>query len=112
MYLKPGNLIKDLVVEQKSVTTEHGRPRSVFDAEHTEHIKGVLSSASPTEKERWAQLQHPITHELVQRGEPKAKPEDRMIMGGRTFYVQGVDHIADIGVATIYYLEERSDTGE
>lgn len=111
LYLRPGNLIKDFLVEhKKEKTSGRGRVRADYDSESTELIHAVLAQASTTEKERWNQLQHPITHTIVQRGRPSAQAEDRIIHGSRTFYVQGVDEIGELGIATIYYVEERSDT--
>lgn len=111
MYLRPGNLIKDFFIEHKTQTTNaRGRVRADFDSEHAKLIHAVLAQASTAEKERWDQLQHPITHTIVQRGRPSARPEDRMIHGNRTFYIQGVDEVGELGIVTIYYVEERSDT--
>lgn len=111
MYLRPGNLPKDFFVEHKiQMTNERGRVRADYDSESRELIHAVLAQASTAEKERWDQLQHPITHTIVQRGRPAACPEDRMIHGSRTFYIQGVDEVGELGIVTIYYAEERSDT--
>ena len=55
------------------------------------------------------QLQHPITHTIVQTGKPMAKAEDKLVLGNRIFLVQGVDEPGSLGVCTIYYVEERAD---
>lgn len=110
MYLRPGNLSKDFLIEHKFQSNRCGRIRSEYNSEGAEHIKAVLAQATTSEKERWDQMQHPITHTVVQRGRPVARTEDRMIHGGRTFYVQGVDEVGELGIVTIYYVEERVDT--
>lgn len=57
----------------------------------------------------WQQLQHPISHTIIQDGRPKAKAEDKLILGERIFLIQGIDDPGSIGVCTIYYVEERMD---
>ena len=53
--------------------------------------------------------QHPITHTIVDRGHPKAVETDQLTCGNRKFYVQGVDEPGQLGLYTIYYVEERAD---
>lgn len=69
----------------------------------------VLEEATPKQKFEWKQLQHPISHTVVQDGRPKAKAEDKLVLGERVFLIQGVDDPGSIGVCTIYYVEERMD---
>ena len=110
MYLRPGNLIKDFVVEPNDIHLDsRGRPFREYQIENETHIKAVLAEAKPDERERWQQLGHPISHTLTQRGKAKAKPGNRLIHGSRVFYIQGVDNVGELGIATIYYAEERSD---
>ena len=109
MYLRPGNLYKDFTVEKKDRTvSSRGRAKSGY-SDDGGTIRGILAEAKPQEKERWRQLQHPISHTIVQRGKPKAVPEDRLIFGDRIFFVQGVDEPGALGLWTIYYVEERFD---
>lgn len=111
MYLRPGNLVKDFIVEHRSEYSDsRGRTRATYDVENTTAFKAVLAQATTSEKERWEQLQHPITHTIIQHGKPIAKPQDRMIHAGRNFYIQGIDEVAELAIVTIYYAEERSDT--
>ena len=72
-------------------------------------LKGVLAEADTRQKMRWEQLQHPITHTIVQTGKPKAKVEDKLVLENRVFLIQGVDEPGSLGVCTIYYVEERAD---
>ena len=108
MYLRPGNLLQDFMIEcrkTKSLYAGH----SNYDYEQQGTLKAVLAQAKPTEIERFKQLSHPITHTLTQRGKPKAKRMDRLVLGTRHFYIQGVDEVGGLGICTIYYAEERCD---
>ncbi len=123
MYIRPGNLAREFYVEEKSQFTDaHGRVRDSYapkyfpavDDEDTNLIpviiRGVLAETKPDETERWRQLQHSVSHTIVQYGPPLAKPEDRLKLGERTFYVEGVDNIDGLDVVTVYYADERADT--
>jgi hypothetical protein len=113
MYLRPGNLYKDFIVEKKGASiSSRGRAKKSYDSESGERIRGILAEAKPQEKERWRQLQHPISHTIVQKGKPKAGPEDRLVFGERIFFIQGVDEPGALGFWTIYYVEERFDGHE
>jgi hypothetical protein len=113
MYLRPGNLYKDFTIEKKGASiSTRGRAKTEYNSEPGEQIKAVLAEAKPQEKERWRQLQHPISHTIVQKGTPKASAEDRLVFGERTFFIQGVDEPGALGFWTIYYVEERYDGNE
>lgn len=113
MYLRPGNLFKDFFVEKKGASlSTRGRARSEYDGTTAERIKAVLAEAKPQEKERWRQLQHPISHTITQKGSPQAEAEDRLTLGDRIFFIQGVDEPGALGLWTIYYVEERYDGNE
>ena len=110
MYLRPGNLFKDFLIEKKGATlSTRGRARSEYDGETGERIRAILAEAKPQEKERWRQLQHPISHTITHKGRPQAGAEDRLILEERTFFIQGVDEPGALGLWTIYYVEERFD---
>ena len=98
-YLRPGNLYKDFVIEplmaEKSTT---GRAAAKYDTESRQLLRGVLSDA------------HPVTHQIVQRGKPKAKDGDRLILENRAYYVEGVDPLGNLGLYTLYYVQQREDT--
>ena len=59
-------------------------------------IKAVLAAAKPEEKERWQQLEHPVTHKII-RG------DKRYIVQTAPYNPGGINHW------TIYYCDERSD---
>lgn len=110
VYLRPGSLFRLFHVERlETVISDTGRNKTAF-VPTGEMVCGVLSDAKTSEKLRWQQLQHPVTHTVVQKnGDPKAKAGDRLVHGGRSFYVQGVDDASMLGLFTLYYVEERSD---
>lgn len=112
MYLKPGNLYKSFVIERSVATvSKNGRPTTSYKevSEGDGTLRGALAEATTQQKIEWSQLQHPITHTIVQDGRPKAKAEDKLVLGNRVFFIQGVEEPGSIGVCTIYYAEERTD---
>lgn len=113
MYLRPGSLFHQFVVERKTLkTSDNGRPQAVFLPTFS-IVRGALADAKTSEILRWKALQHPVTHTIVQHyGEPVAKPGDRLVHNNRYFYVRGVDNASMLGMFTIYYVEERSDRVE
>lgn len=110
MYLRPGNLYKDFIIEENTTgvgTT--GRPKPKYEDSGTLMLSGILAEADERQKIRWEQLQHPITHTIVQDGTPKVKEEDKLVLGNRVFLVQGVENAGSLDISTFYYVEERSD---
>lgn len=110
MYLRPGNLFKDFEVISVENGLKNGAPieKSVFTGIM---LKGCLEEASPNDKLRWDQPQHPVTHSIVQSGSPRAKAGWILQRDGKTYRINGIDLCGDLGLATIYYVEERGDTG-
>ena len=111
--LRPGNLFKEFTIEEdRGGVSEYGRSKPQYQ-ERKRTLWGCLASATDGERERWKQLQHPVTHTIVQAGPPAAKPESKLILndGGasRVFLVCAVDDCGGLGITTIYYAEERSD---
>lgn len=110
MYLRPGNLFQDFQVVQVETVLEAGKP--VERVRLTgELLKGCLEEATPEEKQRWDQPQHPVSHSIVQAGSPKAKPGWVLQRNGASYRVSGVDPCGELGIVTIYYVEERRDRG-
>ncbi len=110
MYLRPGNLYKDFIIEENTAAVGRtGRPQTSYNSEGNRMLRGALAEATPKQKIEWQQLQHPITHTVVQDGRPKAKAEDKLVLGNRVFLIQGLEEPGSIGVCTIYYVEERAD---
>ena len=110
MYLRPGNLFKDFQVVRVEEGTRNGK--KIATSEWTDSlIRGCLEEASPEEKQRWDQPQHPVTHSIVQAGPPQAKPGWILQRQGASYRINGVDIVGDLGISTIYYVEERRDSG-
>ena len=110
MYFRPGNMIKDFVIEPvKQTQTTTGRATTTYDTEKGEILRGVIASADPDAIHRYDQDGHPITHQIVQRGGVKAKAGDRLVRGHTHYYIQGVDDVASMGIVAIYYVKERTD---
>lgn len=109
-YLRPGNLYKDFFVAEKTTETDgKGRSKVVYKPDTAKLIHAVFAQATPQEKQRWEQIQHPITHTLVDKGKPKANAGQVLTHGNRRFYIQGVDEPGELALYTIYYVEERVD---
>ena len=107
--LRPGNLFKEFIVERESEAMGENRRVKTVYKETGQTLKGCLANATDGERERWKQLQHPVTHTIVQAGMPKAKTGDKLIFGERIFLVCAIDDCGGLGITTIYYAEERSD---
>lgn len=120
--LRPGQGFKPFRVLRRSGTvTQTGRP---YTGELTQVgvFNGIISQASPTEKEQWKQLGNPITHTIVQRGtrgrafanDVLELVEKRHCEDGepktRRFLVQGQPQDpGELGHFLIYKVEERED---
>lgn len=108
MYLRPGNLYKDFIIERNvQGVSESGRPSNNYMGDGTEKLKGCLAEASTETKERWGQLGHMVSHTIVQTGRPKAKEGDRLVLGNRYFHVEGIDDAGGLGVVVMYYVSEQ-----
>ena len=110
MYVRPGNLFKEFVVEKdKQKVTSTGRVANNHSGNGADILKGCLAEASDEDRANHSQKDHIVTHTIVQAGSPKAKRMDKLILGNRTFYVVDVDDTGSLGISTIYYAEERRD---
>jgi hypothetical protein len=110
MYLRPGNLFKDFVVENnKQVVTSTGRVAQVHNGDGTVIIRGCLAEASDEDKTNHSKTDHVVTHTIVQSGPAKAKRTDKLVLGNRSFYIVDIDDAGSLGISTIYYAEERED---
>ncbi|MCD8195892.1 MAG: hypothetical protein LUE24_03015 [Lachnospiraceae bacterium] len=110
-YNRPENLWKDFTVERKTeAVNSRGRAVDAYDTENPRYIHAILCGASTTEKLAYSQAEHPITHTISHKGKPVAKAGDRLILRNRAFYIQSLDDPGDLGLWTLYYCEERSDT--
>lgn len=110
-FNRPENLWKDFTVETKTeTTTSRGRAKENYTGTPTIFIRAILCGATSEQKLQYQQMNHPISHTISHEGKPIAKEGDRLVLKNRAFYVQGVDDPGDLGIWTLYYCEERSDT--
>mgnify|MGYP006922126156 CR=1 FL=1 len=110
MFVRPGNLLKEFIIESnKQVVTSTGRVANSHSGDGTKTLKGCLAEASDEDRTNHSQKDHVVTHTIVQAGGPRAKRTDRLVLGGRVFYIVDIDEAGMLGIATIYYAEERRD---
>lgn len=110
MYLRPGNLFKDFVVESNTqVVTASGRVANDPKGNGSKIIRGCLAESTKEQKESHSTRDRVCTHTIVQAGSPEAKKSDKLILGNRTFYIIDLDEVGSFGISTIYYAEERKD---
>lgn len=116
--LRPGQGFKPFkVLKRVGGTTKTGRPVTCC-TEPVGEFFGIISQASPTEKEQWKQSGHPVTHTIVQRGtKDNAVETDILELDApgsgcchhRRFLVQSVQDPGELGHFLIYKVEERTD---
>ncbi len=116
MYLRPGNMFKDFVIEDnKQVVTGTGRVVSQHAGNGAKTLRGCLAEATDDERQNHSQKDHIVTHTIVQAGPPLAKRTDKLLLTdrlqaqSRTFYIVDIDDCGTLGISTIYYAEERRD---
>lgn len=110
MYLRPGNLFKDFVVESNTqVVTTSGRVANAPKGDGSNIIRGCLAESTQEQRESHSTRDRVCTHTIVQQGSPKAKKSDKLILGDRSFYIIEIDDAGGLGISTIYYAEERKD---
>lgn len=115
--LRPGQGFKRFyVLSRDSGQSNTGRP---YTAQLTEKgsFLGIVSQATPNEKEQFKQLGSPISHTITQRGTAgKAGATDVLELrtaDGKTvrrFFVQGEPHDpGELGHFLVYKVLERND---
>ena len=108
MYVRPGNLFKDFIIEQnRQVVTSTGRVANCHGGDGTKTLKGCLAEASDEDRTNHSQKDHVVTHTIA--GSPRAKRADKLVLGERVFYIVDIDDCGSLGISTIYYAEERQD---
>lgn len=81
-------------------------------AEPIGEIRAVLAAAKPEEIQRWRQLEHPVSHKIIQQGAAafEIRPGDSLVCGERRYIVQTAPYNpGGLNHWTIYYCDERSD---
>ena len=113
VFLRPGQGFKTFI--KYRVTTQRtpqGRPGvSGYTEDGT--LLGILSEATPKEKEKWGTTEHPISHKIVQRGyNNPLQATDMLVLEQnekkRYFYIQKAPrNPGDLNHCTVYFCEER-----
>jgi len=115
MYLNSDTVYKVFTVKSRQ-TALNARGRQIRESgEELATFKGALSQASENDIDRYKQMQHVITHTIVQKGQRAAEQNDILILNGtnRMFIVKDVNNPGEIkyglGAFTTYQVEERRD---
>lgn len=115
--LRPGQGFKPFkVLRREGGLTDKGRPTTSVLKPQGKFL-GIITQASPTEKEQHKQLGTPITHTIVQRGtKNRAKATDILELDDgccenpRRFQVVGEPQDpGELGHFLVYKVEERAD---
>ncbi len=108
-FLRPGQGFQCFEIYSADTSvTENGRPTQI-SYNSKSHLIGILSQATPEEKQQWSTTEHPITHKIVQRGNCRiAHEQDILKLGSRYFYIQREPrNPGDLNHFTVYFCEER-----
>lgn len=112
IHLRPGQELREFAVYRDTDTrTTSGRITS-GGRELLGLVRAVLAAAKPEEIERWRQLEHPVTHKIIQQGAAQftIRSGDSLMCGESRYIVQTAPYNpGGLNHWTIYYCEERSD---
>ena len=100
------------IYETGATVTDSGRAVQGAYKNAGKPFMGMLVNASQKEIDQWKQNGHPISHKIIEYSALNvAKATDCLHLKeeGRTFYVQGTKNPINMGITTIYYVEERLD---
>ena len=108
----PGQELRTFTIRREGERkTASGRVIS-NGAEPIGEVRAVLAAARPKEIQRWRQLEHPISHKIIQRGTAAVdvRPGDSLVCENRRYIVQAAPYnLGGLNHWTIYYCDERSD---
>lgn len=113
MYLRPGNLYKEFrLLTEKTEISDTGTPIKHF-VDSGRIFRGILAQVGTDEAQRmkhlWDADQHNLTHTIVSRGKSMCKKGDMLAGDNQLFFVLLVQEVGQLGITTIYYVEERND---
>ena len=112
MYLRLGNVWKDIQVKKRRVVKEYGNTKIVYEDTGTT-VTGVIAEAADDQRERtkhlWDQSEHSLTHTMVARGRTDLKKGDMLVYGEKAYLVLYNDNVGELGMMDMIYLEERND---
>ena len=110
--LLPGQELRRFEVFRQTEHKTAGGRITYDDEKLLGEIKGILAAAKPQEMERWRQMEHPVTHKIIQQGVApfEIRAGDTIVRGDKRYTVQTAPYNpGGINHWTIYYCEERSD---
>ena len=112
MRMTPGIALQTFTVYRDGEhRTASGRVIS-NGAEPIGEIRATLAAAKPEEIQRWRQLEHPVSHKIIQQWTAafEVRPGDSLVCGERRYIVRTVPYNpGGLNHWTIYYCDERSD---
>jgi hypothetical protein len=92
-------------VQRKQTTNTSGNPQPTYVSVGT--VSAVLGLPTQQQVDQFQQQQHPINYTVSHFGAAVAKPDYRLVLGTRHFYVQGVLDPNGFGLWTQYLVQER-----
>lgn len=110
VFLRPWQQNKTLTIVTKDThTSAKGRVNASGGVNVKGSVRGTIATASQREIDKWKQLGHPVTHQIVCEGTQPADAGDYFQAEGRNFYIHGKEDPGELGHFTIYTCEERND---
>lgn len=114
--LRPGQDAKTFVILKKySTRSMAGSTGKSKDYQECGSLMGVLTSTSPSEREKWKQDGHEVTNKIVQYyGEIAKKGQylklENPVSGEPSLYfIETLKNPGELGHFTVYYVNKRDD---
>lgn len=115
VFHRPGQQFKKFnILKAGTHKDAKGRVSNSADPQAAGAFQATLADASQQEKERYDRMNHPITHQIIQEGTSTAVAGDFLSLTekpDRRFYIQGIDNPGELGLWTIYSVQERPGVG-
>ena len=108
-FLRPNQSDKKFTICSKIPGISTAGRVNTSKYKETGTLSGTLAKASQKEVDRWKQLGHPVTHQIISKETSIAVAGDYLQFNHRNFYIQGKEDPAELGHYTIYACEERND---
>lgn len=116
MYFSLNKINKTFTVKHRSASSINNRGRATRQPGESTTLIGVLSKASEKDVEKHKQMNHNVTHTIIQEGAPIAEREDILTLDDRAFFVHDVKNpmgiTSGLGSRTVYVVEERRDVND
>lgn len=111
-FLATGKGVMIFQVLRRSPQKSSGGRVLLGEMEALGEIRGSLAKSRGSEKERWKQLSHPVSHVVILRGVPEIslRVGDVLRLGEREFLLNALPYdVGDLGHWTQLYCDERRD---